>query len=136
MRFLPLVLMLFAFSAASTSAEPVPQTAADTRPAEIAEWTQRFQTAVSHCWNVDPNSEASKISVTVDFRLGTDGKIVNDVRLVTSSPGAFDAVQEAFQSARRAILRCEGTGYERFPTPDPDGQVFALTFDARLMQSR
>ncbi|MCR9111877.1 MAG: energy transducer TonB [Rhodobacteraceae bacterium] len=69
---------------------------------------EAFRVAVGNCWSVDPGSPAAKIVVTVGFRLTQEGRVDGQkVQLLSSSDGDATAVEKAFASARRAILRCD-----------------------------
>ena len=96
-----------------------------------------FRVAVNGCWNVDPGSVAATVTVVVGFSLTQDGKVEgNDVRFV-SSQGPAAAVDVAFAAARRAILRCQGSGGYDLPA-EKYGQWkdVEITFDPSGMRLR
>lgn len=97
-----------------------------------------FRLAVSGCWAVDPGSEAAQVTITVRFELDRQGMVVgNDVRLVNSSGGSAGAVDSAFQSARRAILRCQsGSGYSLPADKYEQWREVEMTFDPSGMRMR
>ncbi|SMY06613.1 hypothetical protein [Flavimaricola marinus] len=71
-----------------------------------------FGAAVSACWMVDPASPAAGVSVTVAFALSPEGRVIdNRVEMLTHSDAAPEAVELAFQAARRAVLICQVDGY-------------------------
>jgi len=96
-----------------------------------------FRVAVNGCWNVDPGSVAATVTVVVGFSLTQEGKVDgNQVRLL-SSQGDSSAVDVAYQAARRAILRCQGSGGYDLPA-NKYGQWkdVEITFDPSGMRLR
>lgn len=71
---------------------------------------------IEACWNIGSLSrEAQRTSVSVQFSMTPDGMPEPDsVRLVESQGGSEAAAAQAFEAARRAILRCamQGQGYD------------------------
>lgn len=69
--------------------------------------------AVGNCWNVGSlSTDALNVTVTIGFSMEQDAKPVSgSIRLITSEGGSGDAVQRAFDAARRAVLRCGARGY-------------------------
>ena len=70
--------------------------------------------AVSKCWNVGSlSTDALQTVVVVGFSLTQDGKIVGgSLRMIDSSGGSQPAsAKQAYEAARRAILRCGAKGY-------------------------
>lgn len=72
-----------------------------------------LRVAVSSCWNVGSlSSEALQTTVVVTVAMTPDGKPVNSsIRLGSSSGGSASAANQAFEAARRAIIRCTRDGY-------------------------
>lgn len=102
-------------AALAGSSEPV---AAQGPPMTGSE-TESFRVAVNECWTVDAGSLAARVSVTVGFSLGRDGKVSSDVRLLSSDGGDGAAAEVAFEAARRAILRCQTfNGRNGYVLPD------------------
>jgi len=69
--------------------------------------------AVGNCWNVGSlSTDALNVTVTIGFSMEQDAKPVSrSIRLIVSEGGSGDAVQRAFDAARRAVLRCGARGY-------------------------
>lgn len=69
--------------------------------------------SVSKCWNVGSlSSEALKTTVEVAVSLQPDGKILaGSVRMVSSTGGSSGAAKQAYEAARRAIIRCGAKGF-------------------------
>ncbi|WP_411891556.1 energy transducer TonB [Yoonia sp. SDW83-1] len=90
-----------------------------------------FRIAINNCWNIDPGSEAARVTVTVVFELGRDGKVVGNPRLISGSGGTDASINVAFEAARRAILRCQGsTGYRLPPEKFEEWREVTANFDA------
>ena len=95
-----------------------------------------FRVAVNRCWNVDPGSEAARVTITVAFGLDQSGRIQGDVRQVASDGGTAGSQSIAFQAARRAILRCGAAGYD-LPIDKYDRwRNVEITFDPSGMRMR
>jgi hypothetical protein len=114
-----------------TSAPDVPQ-----GPPMTGSEKDSFRLAVNACWNVDPGSEAARATVVVAFDLGQDGRVVGDVRLVSATGGSDGAQSIAFQAARRAILRCQSSGYRLPPEKYGQWKEVEITFDPSGMRLR
>ncbi len=69
--------------------------------------------AVRECWNVNPSSDAARITVTVAVSMDKSGKpVASSIRLLSATAGVDTAKRSAFDAARRAILRCAKSGYK------------------------
>lgn len=66
------------------------------------------------CWNVGSlSSEALRSTVVVKIQINQDGTpITESIKLDSSSGGSQEAARQAFEVARRAILRCGGKGFD------------------------
>jgi hypothetical protein len=85
----------------------------DPGPPMTAGERDALRLAVQECWVVDVGSEAANVTVTVGMRMSPDGTVVDGtLRMLEASGGSDAAIQSAFQSARRAILRCQRDGYD------------------------
>lgn len=83
-------------------------TAVDTPDALTAAEADAFRVAVSACWP----REGALVPVTVGFELDRQGRVIGDPRMV-SAPGIDPELADAaFNTAARAILRCQGAGYD------------------------
>lgn len=71
-----------------------------------------FANSVERCWNVSNLSTAAvRTRVLIGFEVAADGRPVpSSIRLIESSGGLDDAVSQAYEAARRAILRCGAQG--------------------------
>lgn len=95
-----------------------------------------FGASVISCWNVDPGSQAARVTMTVGFSLLPDGRVDGDVRQVSASGGDADAIEIAFQAARRAILRCQSGGYKLPADKYDEWKEVEVTFDPSGMRIR
>lgn len=94
-----------------------------------------FRAAVAQkivsCWNIGPLSpEAQAASVTLAVEFDPDGLLRPEtVRLIASDAPAAIA-QEAFEAARRAVLRCGASGLPLPPDHYDHWRHMELTFTA------
>ena len=96
-----------------------------------------FRKAVSNCWNVNVGSPKAYASITLSFELDKDGKVnASTIKLVSNSDGSEAVVYEAFQSARRAILRCQGEGYPLPENKYERWKYIEMTFDPTEIRYR
>jgi hypothetical protein len=74
---------------------------------------ETLKAVVRKCWIVDIGSPAANVTVILGMQMTPEGKVKpGSVRLVSSSGGSESATKHAFQSAKRAILRCQKGGYD------------------------
>ena len=92
--------------------------------------------AVNRCWNVDPGSQAARVTMTVGFSLDQGGRVSGDVRQVAASGGDDAATRIAFDAARRAILRCQGDGFPLPAEKYSEWREVEITFDPSGMRLR
>ncbi len=73
-----------------------------------------FRLAVAGCWNVGSlSTDALRTTIVVAFSMNRDGTpVANSVRLDGVLEGTTAGAQNAFEAARRAIIRCGGNGYD------------------------
>ena len=93
-----------------------------------------FRVAVQQCWVVDPGSQAGRVTVTVEFELGRDGKVAGQVSLIDHNAESDSAANSAYESARRAILRCQTqNGFPLPPEKYEQWRRVQMTFDPEQM---
>lgn len=98
-----------------------------------------FRLAVSRCWLVDTGSEAANVTVTIRFDMTEDARVVsNSIQQVAASGGSDAAIRSAYDSGRRAILRCqnEGGGYDLPQEKYGQWREIELTFNPDGMRLR
>nr|WP_303626461.1 energy transducer TonB [Roseovarius sp. M141] len=69
--------------------------------------------AVQNCWNVGSlSSDALATTVTVAFEMTEDAKPIDStIRMIESTGGTSGAAKQAYEAARRAIIRCGARGF-------------------------
>jgi hypothetical protein len=69
--------------------------------------------AIQACWNVGAlSTDALQVTVTVAFTMTPNAMPEQGtIRVVSASGGSEAAISQAFETARRAIIRCSGDGY-------------------------
>ena len=93
--------------------------------------------AVSKCWNIGSlSTEAQRTVVVVGFSLSREGKVAGNLRLLSSSGGSAAAADQAFQAARRAILRCGAKGYDLPADKYDQWKDIEITFNPERMGIR
>jgi hypothetical protein len=97
-----------------------------------------LRVAVSNCWNVGSlSTDALGTTVVVSVEMEQSGKpIANSIKLVSFSGGSQSGAQQAFEAARRAIIRC---GVRGFPLPVEkysEWRDIEMTFNPEGMQFR
>ncbi|SFH14653.1 hypothetical protein SAMN04488020_107100 [Palleronia marisminoris] len=100
---------------------------------------QNFILAIRRCWNVDVGSEAADVNVTIRFDMTPDGMPVSSSITQLSATGGSEMAQRAaYDSGRRAILRCavEGSGYDLPPEKYAQWQQVEVTFNPAEMRVR
>ncbi|MEX0285017.1 MAG: energy transducer TonB [Paracoccaceae bacterium] len=94
--------------------------------------------AVSNCWNVGSlSTEALNTTVIVGVKMTEDAKpIASSIRLISSFGGSEAAANQAFQAARRAILRCGARGYALPVEKYGQWRDIEMTFNPERMRIR
>jgi hypothetical protein len=95
---------------------------------------RRVARQISSCWVVDNRADWSKVSVTVRVNLDSDGKVRGDVELIDYSGGDDVTARGAFEAARRAILRCQSSGYNLPVESHEEWESSTIAFDANTMR--
>lgn len=130
---------------AEAAEEPAPQqqaaasqSSAPSGPPMTAGEQDALRVAVQQCWNVGALSmEALRTTVTVGVSVGQDGvPEAGSITLVSSSGGSDTAVRQAFEAARRAIIRCGARGFPLPPEKYDQWREMELVFDPNGMRMR
>jgi hypothetical protein len=92
--------------------------------------------AVQDCWNVGSlSSLALETTVVVAVSLTQDGKpVVSSIRQVGSEGGTSASVKQAFETARRAIIRCGARGFDLPSDEYEQWKDLEMTFDPKGMR--
>jgi hypothetical protein len=97
-----------------------------------------FRVAVQACWNVGALSmEALRTTVTVAVSVGQDGvPDAGSIAMIASNGESDTATQQAFEAARRAIIRCGARGFPLPPEKYDQWRNMELVFDPNGMRMR
>lgn len=97
---------------------------------------ESLRVSVQRCWNVNVGSAADQVSVTVKIALDRNGKVKGGVTLLGSTGGDAKAVNIAFEAARRAVLRCQNTGYKLPADKYEQWRDIEMTFNPEKMRRK
>ncbi len=97
-----------------------------------------LRVAVGNCWNVGSlSTEALGTTVIVGVQMEQSGKpISSSIKLVSHSGGSAGAAQQAFEAARRAIIRCGAKGFPLPVEKYAQWRDIEMTFNPEGMQFR
>ena len=97
---------------------------------------EALRVSVSKCWNVGSlSSEALKTTVEVAVSLERDGRPkVGTIRMVSSTGGSSGAARQAYESARRAIIRCGSDGFQLPGDKYDHWRDIVMTFNPEKMR--
>lgn len=92
--------------------------------------------AVQKCWNVGSLSSAAlATTVVVAMTMAQDGKPEpGSIQLLSSSGGAGDSAKQAFDAARRAIIRCGASGFDLPAEKYGQWRDIEMTFNPERMR--
>lgn len=95
-----------------------------------------LRVAVSQCWNVGSlSTDALKTTVVVAVSLAQDGRPdTGSIRMLSSTGGASSAAQQAFDAARRAIIRCGAKGFQLPAEKYAQWRDIEMTFNPERMR--
>lgn len=95
-----------------------------------------LRVAVSNCWNVGAlSTEGLGTTVVVAVELLEDGKPnAGSVRLVASEGGTDASARQAFETARRAIIRCGARGFDLPADKYEHWKEIEMTFNPENMR--
>ena len=97
-----------------------------------------MRVAVSACWNVGSlSSEAGATIVTVAVSMDQSGKPnPGSIRMIDYQNGTEAAARQAFEAARRGILRCAKDGYPLPADKFDQWENIEMVFDPSGMRLR
>jgi len=97
---------------------------------------EALRVAVSSCWNVGSlSTEALGTTVVVGVDMEQNGKpVVASIRMLSSSGGSQSAANQAFEAARRAIIRCTRDGYSLPAEKYGQWKEIEMTFNPERMR--
>ena len=126
-----------AVAAALASDEPAPAPVPSGPPLTGGE-KEGFVLAVSSCWNVGSlSTEALGTTVVVAFAMEQTGRPRTDsIRMLSFSGGSEAGARQAFEAARRAIIRCGARGFDLPAEKYDQWREIEATFNPQGMQFR
>lgn len=97
-----------------------------------------LRVSVSACWNVGSLSSAAlATTVVVAVNMGQDGKPdIGSIRMLSSSGGDAGSARQAFEAARRAIIRCGARGFDLPAEKYAHWREVEMTFNPEGMRLR
>lgn len=95
-----------------------------------------LRVAVSQCWNVGSlSTDALKTTVVVGVSLKENGRPDNgSIRMLSSTGGSASAAKQAYEAARRAIIRCGSKGFQLPPEKYAQWRDIEMTFNPERMR--
>lgn len=117
---------------------PAPAAPVSSAGGLTASEADNLRLAIQQCWNIGVlSTDAQQVTVTVAFSMTPSARHEQgSIRLVGNSGGSETAVQQAFEAARRAIIRCEGEGYGLPPEKYDAWRDIEITFNPEGMRLR
>jgi hypothetical protein len=94
--------------------------------------------SVSKCWNVGSlSSDALNTTVVVAVSMAEDGRPeTGTIRMLSSSGGNAASARQAFEAARRAIIRCGAGGFDLPREKYAQWREVEMTFNPESMRIR
>lgn len=124
--------------AEALSGEQTPSSAPSTPqgPPLTAGEKDALRVAVQSCWNVGSlSTDALNTTVVVNVAMSQDGKpVASSIRMTSSSGGSEQAALQAFEAARRAIIRCGARGFDLPVDKYSQWQDIEMTFNPERMR--
>jgi hypothetical protein len=98
--------------------------------------TGALRVAVKKCWEVGSlSSTALETTVVVAVSLARDGKpLTSSIRQIGSEGGTAASVEQAFETARRAIIRCGSSGFKLPSDKYDQWKDLEMTFNPERMR--
>lgn len=134
----PLEDAIAAAVAEAVTEAPAPAPAAPAGPPLSAGQRDGLRLAIQNCWNVGSlSSEAMRTIVTVSVNLGRDGRPdTGSIRMIDFEGGSEAAARQAFEAARRAVIRCGVSGYDLPEESYDHWRELEITFNPEEMRLR
>ncbi len=107
-------------------------------PPMTASEREGLRVAVQQCWNIGSlSSEAMGTTVTVAVEMEQDGRpVISSIRMINAAGGSDAAAQQAFEAARRAIIRCGARGFDLPVEKYAQWRDIEMTFNPERMRIR
>ena len=97
-----------------------------------------LRVAVQQCWNVGSlSSDALRTTVVVAVSMSEDGRPLGEtLRMLSYEGGSAESARQAFESARRAIIRCGANGFNLPRDKYAQWRDIEMTFNPENMRIR
>jgi len=120
---------------ASASSAPAAASVPSGPPLSAGE-KDALRVAVSSCWNVGSlSTDALQTTVVVTVSMSPDARPLDgSIRMASYSGGTEGAARQAFEAARRAIIRCGARGYGLPTEKYGQWQEIEMTFNPERMR--
>ncbi len=93
-------------------------------------WPATFRAQVAQCWNVGGLPDAARqASVTLRVAFDATARPILATMQMQAATGNAAATEQLYDSARRALMRCAGAGYDLPPDQIALWRVMDLTFE-------
>ena len=127
-----------AIADAVAEANETPAPSVPTGPPLTGGERDALRLAVSSCWNVGSlSTDALGTTVVVGVSMTENGKpVTSSIQLVSSAGGSTGAAKQAFEAARRAIIRCGDRGFPLPVEKFSQWRDIEMTFNPEGMQFR
>ncbi|MEO0916646.1 MAG: energy transducer TonB [Pseudomonadota bacterium] len=127
-----------AVAAALSDSETSPEAPAPSGPPLTGGEREGLRVAISRCWNVGSlSTDALGTTVVVSVEMEQNGRpVTGSIRLVSSSGGSATGERQAFEAARRAIIRCGTQGFGLPVEKYSQWREIEMTFNPEGMQFR
>ncbi|WP_185803088.1 hypothetical protein [Pontivivens nitratireducens] len=91
---------------------------------------------IQRCWNVGSlSAEALQVNIRVSVSLEENGMPdVNSITMLSHNGTSEAAARQAYEAARRAIIRCGANGFELPPDQYEQWETLTLEFDPTQMR--
>ncbi|MEL6102833.1 MAG: energy transducer TonB [Pseudomonadota bacterium] len=128
--------VLAALQSAEVAQSDTQPSAAPAGPPMSAGEKDTLRVAVSSCWNVGSlSSDALNTTVVVGVAMDEAARPVTaSIRMLSFSGGTEAAARQAYEAARRAIIRCGAKGYELPPEKYAHWKDIEMTFNPERMR--
>ena len=93
---------------------------------------------IRRCWNVGAlSTDALRVTVTLGFTMTPDAKPeIGSINLVSAEGGTGDAVNRAYEAARRAVIRCGSAGFDLPADKYEQWRLIEVQFNATTKEIR
>ena len=124
--------------AAESDPAPAGETEADTSagPPITEGEKDALRVAVETCWNTGAlSNDALKTTVTVGMTVAQNGvPDAASIRMIGFEGGTDASARQAYEAARRAIIRCGARGFKLPPEKYEQWRTIEMTFDPEKMR--